>query len=229
MSNSTVTLNAAARFGYGGKQFVARITGRHPKFTFAYDFMGKKEGKRGESTNVMIDDPGIYITRDVDSKGRADDSFALVYAVDGELRMLWIAREFAMKLGKALDSGAPPDWTAEGLAAEARKVARLAKEKAEEEAKFLETLRAKTEELCAFAAETPEKDFSVNYLLQRLSPGTHYVRADLLLPLYEAELARLVGDAPVAPPIDRTALEAERAACVARIAEIEALLSAKNG
>jgi len=115
----TITLSASARFGFGGKQFVARVTGRHPKFTFQYEFMGRKEGKRGESTSVEVDDAGLYVTRDVDSKGRADDSFALVYTkTDGELAKHWIDKSDAMKLAKRLDARDAIDWTAEGTAYE---------------------------------------------------------------------------------------------------------------
>lgn len=121
---STVTLSASASFGHGGKQFVARITGRHPKFTFEYQFMGRKEGKRGEGTSVAVDDPGLYITRDIDRKGRAEDSYALVYEVEGQFRKLWIAKDWAMKLAKALEANETPNWTEEGLGGEKRRAAK---------------------------------------------------------------------------------------------------------
>ena len=133
---ASINLSASARYGYGGKQFVARISGRHPKFTFAYDFMGRKEGKRGESTSVDVDDVGLYITRDVDSKGRADDSYALVYEVEGQLRRMWIAKDWAMKLAKKLDAGEIPDWSAEGLGGEERKAKKAAAELEEKNAEL---------------------------------------------------------------------------------------------
>jgi hypothetical protein len=40
--DGTVTLTASARYGYGGKQFVARIEGRDPKYTFERTFLGRK-------------------------------------------------------------------------------------------------------------------------------------------------------------------------------------------
>ncbi len=145
---SALKLSASARYGYGGKQFIARITGRHPKFTFAYAFLGRKEGPR--ITSVDIDDAGLYVTRDVDSKGRADDSYALVWVdLDGALSHLWIAKDWAMKLAKALDAGETPDWRTEGEGALARKAAAAAKEAAEKEQAALVTLPARIQELKA--------------------------------------------------------------------------------
>lgn len=100
---TTVELTAEAKYGYEGKQFVARITGRDAKFTFARQFLGRKGGKRGESTSVDVDETGLYVTRDIDRKGNADETFWLVYAVGSELYFLTVEATEAMGLAKALD------------------------------------------------------------------------------------------------------------------------------
>lgn len=110
----TITLEASARYGYGGKQYVARITGRHPKFTFEREFIGRKEGKRREYTSVVVDDPGLYEARDIDSKGRATDTYRLAWEYKDTLYATSISRESAMALAKRLPD---VDWTTEGLRA----------------------------------------------------------------------------------------------------------------
>jgi hypothetical protein len=100
-----ITLTASAAYGFGGKQFVARITGRHEKFTFAYEFLGRKEGKRGESTSADVDTPGLYITRNWGRKNNAEDSYVLIIEKDGELEECSADKADAMKIAKALDAG----------------------------------------------------------------------------------------------------------------------------
>jgi len=99
----TVTLSASAKFGYGGKQFVARIRGRHSTFTFDYEFLGRKEGKRRESTSVEVDDSGLYIERDIDRKGNAEDSFWLVWRDGEDMRAEVVELADAMTLAKESD------------------------------------------------------------------------------------------------------------------------------
>lgn len=100
-----LSFNASARYGYGGKQYVARILGRHSKFTFNREFIGKKGGKRGEGTSADVDTPGLYETRDIDSKGRPDDTYYVVIAANDRLYRFEAAKEDAMKIGKEMDSG----------------------------------------------------------------------------------------------------------------------------
>lgn len=103
-----ITLSASASFGNGGKQFIARITGRHPKYTFGYEFIGKKGGKRNEDCSADVDDPGLYVCRDVNRKGNAEDRFRLVLpAVGDELKIVRIDKDTAMKIAKAMDTGRP--------------------------------------------------------------------------------------------------------------------------
>ena len=115
MSN-TVTLSASAKYGYGGKQFVARITGRDSKFTFERQFLGRKEGKRRDYTEAIVDEPGVYEERDIDSKGRAEDSYYLVYELDGNIYKNAIEKSAAMRIAKEIESG-KVDFEREGIAA----------------------------------------------------------------------------------------------------------------
>lgn len=100
---TTITLTAEAEFSYGGKQYVARIMGRDPKFTFAREFVGRKEGKRKEYATYTTDEPGLYMTCDVDRRGDKDDSFCVVYPAPDGLRQLWVDRDDAMAIARRLD------------------------------------------------------------------------------------------------------------------------------
>lgn len=113
---TTITLTANAKFGQSG-QFVARINGRDSKFTFNREFIGSKSGKRGETTSAEVDDPGLYEERDVDSKGRKEDSYVLVYPTkDGGLSFVrGIAKDLAMTIAKRMDAGESIDWRRESL------------------------------------------------------------------------------------------------------------------
>lgn len=100
-----ITLRASARYGYGGKQFVARIVGRSTKFTFEREFLGRKEGKRGEDTSADIDEPGLYETRDIDSKGRTtDEYFVVVNDSTGNPKLWKSSKEDAMKIAKEMEA-----------------------------------------------------------------------------------------------------------------------------
>lgn len=198
MASTTIELTAQARYGFAGKQFVARIKGRHSKFTFDREFIGRKGGKRGEDTAARIDAVGLYQTRDIDSKGRADDTFVLVWADAGELRERYVTEEEAMGLARILDD--------DGEEALARRAIEL-------EIAALERGLANSE------GKDPEGLVTIKRAVGSLAAGT--VRRADLVAARQAEIARLRGEAP-AP--DREALLAERAALVARLAEIDALL-----
>ena len=110
------TLNLSASGSYGNaKQYVARITGRDSKFTFSREFIGRKSGKRGESTEATVDEPGLYMTCDVDRKGGKDETFILF---DGE-RDEQVTLEQAMEIAKRMQAGSV-DFAAEITAEKCR-------------------------------------------------------------------------------------------------------------
>jgi hypothetical protein len=121
-SNGTVKLAASARFGFGGKQFIARIVGRDPKFTFDREFLGKKIGKRGEDTTVTVDEPGLYQERDIDSKGRHTDTYYVVFTDPAVgVDYIDVSHDDAMKLAKLSTS----EIDAEGQRLEAARLERV--------------------------------------------------------------------------------------------------------
>lgn len=99
-----IHLTASASYGNGGKQYIARITGRDAKFTFAREFIGRKGGKRGESSEADVDDAGLYITCDIDRKGNKDETYVVIEEKDGGLVKENTKKEDAMTLAKLLDS-----------------------------------------------------------------------------------------------------------------------------
>lgn len=99
-----ITLTASADFGKSG-QYIARITGRHSKFTFQREFIGRKGGKRNESTYADVDEPGLYELLDVTRKGKSE-RFRVLLTIDGELHSVRATKEEAMKLAKMIDAGA---------------------------------------------------------------------------------------------------------------------------
>jgi len=98
-----ITLTASAEFGHTG-QYVARITGRDSKFTFAREFVGSKGGKRNEITTADIDEPGLYECRDVTRKGR-NDRYRLIVRRGDTLERLASDKADAMQIARALDEG----------------------------------------------------------------------------------------------------------------------------
>lgn len=106
---SIITLTASSDYNTAGKQFVARITGRRPKFTFEREFVGQRSGKRKDYTSADVDEPGLYETRDTTRKG-TDDSYCIVWQDEDRLVKTDVDRDVAMKLAKNL----PSDWSACG-------------------------------------------------------------------------------------------------------------------
>jgi len=100
---STITLRATAKYGFGGKQYIARITGRDPKFTFAREFVGTKGGKRKEDSEYMIDEPGLYVTCDIDRKGNKDETYLIIEQDGDNLKETICDKESAMKIAKLMD------------------------------------------------------------------------------------------------------------------------------
>lgn len=104
--DTTTRLTASAAYGQSG-HFIARITGRDPKFTFARTFVGRKTGKRKDGAEHTTDEPGLYETRDVDRKGRKDDTYHVVERLpDGSLDASTCTLQEAMALAKLFDAGA---------------------------------------------------------------------------------------------------------------------------
>jgi hypothetical protein len=104
---TTIKLKADARYGYQGKQYIARITGRDPKMTFAREFVGQKGGKRGDVTEYLTDEVGLYVTCDIDSKGRKDETYILIESTGkGEdLTDSTCEKDQAMRVAKYMDEG----------------------------------------------------------------------------------------------------------------------------
>lgn len=114
-----ITLKATSASGSKG-QYIARITGRDPKFTFARVFVGRQDS-RGTTTQADIDEPGLYVLGEVDRKGGKDETFVVVVprlglSLDGVTNIKPsryddsivaknISKDEAMKIAKALEAG----------------------------------------------------------------------------------------------------------------------------
>lgn len=101
---STITLTASADYGHTG-QFVARIKGRDSKYTFEREFIGRKIGKRGETTQATVDEPGLYELRDSTRKGKKDRYVLVLPDANNELKSMSCDLDDAMMIAKRLDSG----------------------------------------------------------------------------------------------------------------------------
>lgn len=98
-----ITLSASARFGYGGKQYIAHITGRSSKFTFDREFIGRKYGKRNEGSEADVDEAGLYETCDIDKRGDKESTYYVILGEDDNLARYEISKDLAMKIAKRLD------------------------------------------------------------------------------------------------------------------------------
>ncbi len=96
-----IRLQASASYGHTG-QYVARLTGRDSKFTFAREFIGR----RSERTSTAdVDDAGLYEICDVDRRGGKDSTYWVVAKVGDELYKFAASKAEAMKIAKAFDDG----------------------------------------------------------------------------------------------------------------------------
>lgn len=109
-SSSTISLTASAKYGYGGKQYIAQITGRAPKVTFARAFVGTKYGKRKEDSSFDTDEPGLFELCDIDRKGNKAQRYRLVLPAPGAAAQEAVAgdaeEEGRVDEGAALREGA---------------------------------------------------------------------------------------------------------------------------
>jgi hypothetical protein len=78
------------------KAYVARITGRDPKYTFKKEFLAGKD-------SYDVDEPGLYEVRNVDKKGRPDDEWVIVLMVGEKLEEFSADKSEAMAIAKALE------------------------------------------------------------------------------------------------------------------------------
>ena len=101
----TITLRATAPPQYGGKEYIARLTGRHKRFVFQRDFLGTKTGVRKEIVEHMTDEPGLYICTSIAEDGFKEETFVLVETnkADGGLKSRPISKEEALLLCRILD------------------------------------------------------------------------------------------------------------------------------
>lgn len=159
----TLTFIASSDYDTAGKQFIARITGRDKKFTFAREFCGRRSGKRNDYTEAIVDDPGLYQIRSTTRKGNADE-FRIVW-VDGETFTSTIIDESdAMTIAKSGDD----DYTTLGRRAQI----------------------ARHSYLIARAEQRDKNEtVSVTTTIGTLAPGSH-VRRDVIAARH-AEIVRL--------------------------------------
>jgi hypothetical protein len=101
-----IHLTAQAAYGYGGKQYIARVTGRDPKWGMRLEFVGARGGKRDETTSYAVDSPGLYKVRDWTRKNREEVNYVLVIEKeDGELESYECEDADASKISKGLHDG----------------------------------------------------------------------------------------------------------------------------
>ena len=161
-------------------------------------FIGQRSGKRNARTEAMVDESGLYETRDTDRK-RVTDSYLILWRDTDQLRATWIGREDAMTFARRLD----------GEAVDFERIGRAAEIKSQQEA------------LARSEGKDPEGTVTMSDALGQWTRGAVVRRSDLIA-ARRAEIARLSGEAPAQ---DRDALLAERATLVARLSEIDAALS----
>lgn len=191
----TITLNASASFGHGGKQFVARVLGRDSKFTFNRQFIGRKEGKRGESTSVTVDEPGLYELRDIDRKGSTDDRYILIWRDGASLKKLTLDQEQAMADARKIEQGVDPN-----------------------ELGVYHTIAIHEEKIANHMEKDPAEILKLTSELGPYASGQNVTRRECM-EWRRSEIARLRGED------DRASLIAEKEKLITRLTEIDALLA----
>lgn len=102
-----ITLTAKSETHDQSGQYVARLVGRHPKYTFERLFVGRKTGRRDESTEADVDEPGLYEIADIDRRGRKVPRYAVVVLDGTSLREVEVAKGDAMTVARGLDADIP--------------------------------------------------------------------------------------------------------------------------
>jgi hypothetical protein len=98
-------LIATSDYTTAGNQFIGRATGPSARFGVEIEFVGAKTGKRRDVTRLTVIDPGLYKVRSTTRKG-VDDSWVLVWDLDGCLIRTALVEADAMRLAKDLSPGA---------------------------------------------------------------------------------------------------------------------------
>lgn len=208
---TSVKLSASSDFNTSGKQFVARVTGRGSKFPLAFEFIGRKSGKRGDVTSENVDIEGLYVEHDVTRKGATDTYIIVWYDGIDLCRTDTVSYDDALALAK--------DLTVANL----RKVGRQL------EIEYLEHMLARDLDPAKL-----DETVSFDLRLGTVPPGT-YTRRERI-EQRKQELARLRNEPVIDRPLDLTGgptepdaarrlLETEKAQLLARLAEIDAELS----
>jgi hypothetical protein len=103
--DTMITIYSYSKCYDNSKNYVARLTGRDSKMTFAREFFGKQ---------VDVDEPGLFESGNIDRKGNKNYAYAIVLEIPatlvptdlaGGLVEFPIDRSDAMTIAKRMDSG----------------------------------------------------------------------------------------------------------------------------
>ena len=72
-----IELTAVAQ--HGNKQYIARITGRDARYTFAREFVGERIGAARDVRVFLCDEPGLYVTCDITAENAKAEAYHLVH------------------------------------------------------------------------------------------------------------------------------------------------------
>lgn len=90
-----------------GRTYVARITGRDPKYVFAREFChGRREASNSGRTWVyssVIEQPGLYEVQSSGKRGPDREYYVVEPQEDGTLTARQVSYEEALKLAAAMD------------------------------------------------------------------------------------------------------------------------------
>lgn len=99
-----ITLSASS-YGPESGQYIARVIGRHARWTFEREFIGRKTGKRHDVTEADIDTPGLYEVCSIDRKGRKEQRYVLLLDWSRGLTQITADKRDAMRIGRGLADG----------------------------------------------------------------------------------------------------------------------------
>jgi hypothetical protein len=103
---STIELQAVGGFGYEGRQYIARITGRDPKVQFKREFVGRRSGRRNETTSFVTDEGGLFETCFSNKRGKIRH-YMLILPFGDRLVSLTCELQEALVIAKRLGAGEP--------------------------------------------------------------------------------------------------------------------------
>lgn len=141
---------------YGNnRQYIARITGRHSKFVFEREFIGRKLDRR---TEALVDEPGCYEVTDLNKLGQKDSSYFFVLDTPSGLQSLITDAHDVAMVQKRIESGEQFCQIVQAIEQDGKWLYRILTKVQAKHASVATTVASATEHCWSVLQALPEKE-----------------------------------------------------------------------